>query len=58
LELERSGGITNKKKSQKNKDRYAMVSFWFCIVLVCVSLLCQFGCPLCELSFPLLNQCL
>jgi hypothetical protein len=25
LELERSGGITNKKKGQKNKDRYGII---------------------------------
>jgi len=60
LELERSGGITNKKKGQKNKDRYGIILIlyspcvWFPISYVYWPF--QFGVPPCKLLFPLLNQ--
>ena len=32
LELERSGGVTNKKKSQKNMDKYVIIlNLYVCI---------------------------
>ena len=51
LELERSGGITNKKKSQKNMDKYV-------VKLIMYSSLCSFLSPvIINLVILLANMC-
>ena len=51
LELERSGGITNKKKSQKNMDKYV-------VKLIMYSSICSFLSPvIINLVILLANMC-